>query len=101
GESYAPADTRITVPGAGPLYFPKFITELPYLGQVLLQGGVAGPPSVSILQGYDLLNHAIGQNWFPGSLAQVVNYPASIGLFSGSLTAPTANQAIAMGQQQL
>jgi hypothetical protein len=109
GESYAAADavaaaaadTRITVPGAGPLYFPRFITELPYLGQILLQGGVAGPPSVSILQGYDLLNHAIGQNWFPGSLAQVVNYPASVGLFSGSPFAPTVNEAVAIGQQML
>src|ERR1700747_1674826 len=31
----AAADTRITVPGAGPLYYPNFLTQLPYLGQVL------------------------------------------------------------------
>jgi PE-PPE domain len=95
------ADTRITVPGAGPLYEPNFLTELPYLGQNYLKGGLPGPSSVSILQGYDLLNHAIGENWFPGSTAQVVDYPASIGILSGSLAAPTANEAVAMGQQEL
>ena len=95
------ADTLITVPGAGPLYEPNFITELPYLGQHYLKDGISGPSSVSILQGYDLLNHAIGENWFPGSTAQVVDYPASIGILSGSLAAPTANEAIAMGQQEL
>jgi PE-PPE domain len=97
----AQADTRITVPGAGPLYEPNFLTELPYLGQHYLKGGIPGPSSVSILQGYDILNHAIGENWFPGSTAQVVDYPASIGILSGSLAAPTANEAIAMGQQEL
>jgi hypothetical protein len=97
----AAAGTRITVPGAGPLYFPNFITELPYLGQLLYAGSVPGPNSVSILQGYDLLNHAIGQNWFPGTTAQVVNYPASIGFISGSLAAPGVNDAVAMGQRAL
>ena len=97
----AAAGTRITIPGAGPLYYPNFITTLPYLGQVLLEGGIPGPSSVSILQGYELLNHAIGENWFPGTLAQVVNYPASIGIFSGSLAAPNVNDAIAFGQRAL
>lgn len=97
----AAAGIRITVPGAGPLYYPSFITELPYLGQILLEGGVPGPSSVSILQGYALLNHAIGENWFPDTVAQVVNYPASIGIFSGSLVAPGANTAVAMGQHAL
>jgi PE-PPE domain/PE family len=97
----AAAGTRITVPGAGPLYFPRFLTQLPYLGQVLLEGGIPGPSSVSILQGYDLLNHAIGENWFPGTTAQVVNYPASVGIFSGSLAAPGTNGAVAMGQRAL
>ncbi|MGO9509018.1 MAG: PE-PPE domain-containing protein, partial [Mycobacterium sp.] len=97
----AAAGTRITIPGAGPLYYPNFITTLPYLGQVLLEGGVPGPNSVSILQGYDLLNHAIGGNWFPGTMAQLVNYPASIGIFSGSLAAPNVNDAVAMGRQAL
>ncbi|MGB9305344.1 MAG: PE-PPE domain-containing protein [Mycobacterium sp.] len=97
----AAAGTRITIPGAGPLYYPNFITTLPYLGQVLLEGGVPGPNSVSILQGYDLLNHAIGENWFPGTMAQLVNYPASIGIFSGSLAAPNVNDALAMGRQAL
>ncbi|ORB84231.1 hypothetical protein B1987_10980 [Mycobacterium kansasii] len=97
----AAAGTRITIPGAGPLYYPNFITTLPYLGQVLLLGGVPGPSSVSILQGYELLNHAIGQNWFPGTTAQLVNYPASIGILSGSLAAPSTNDAVAMGQRAL
>ncbi|WP_085244378.1 PE-PPE domain-containing protein [Mycobacterium paraense] len=97
----AAAGTRITVPGAGPLYYPNFITELPYLGQLLYAGSIPGPISVSILQGYDLLNHAIGQNWFPGTTPQVVNYPASIGIISGSLAAPGVNDAIAMGQRAL
>lgn len=97
----AAAGTRITVPGAGPLYAPGLLTRLPYLGQLLLLGGVPGPPSVSILEGYDLLNHAIGHNWFPGTLAQVVNFPASVGILSGSLTAPTTNQAVAIGQRML
>ncbi|OBI45550.1 PE-PPE domain-containing protein [Mycobacterium sp. E796] len=97
----AAAGTRITVPGAGPLYYPNFISELPYLGQLLYAGSVPGPISVSILQGYDLLNHAIGENWFPGTTSQVVNYPASIGLISGSLAAPGVNEALAMGQRAL
>lgn len=96
----AAATTRLTLPGAGPLYFPRFITELPYLGQPLLQG-LPGPRSVSILQAYDLINRAIGQNWFPGSTGQVVDYPASVGIFSGSLTAPTVNDAVAIGQRAL
>ena len=95
------AGTRITVPGAGPLYYPNFITELPYLGQLVYAGSIPGPLSVSILQGYDLLNHAIGQNWFPGTTSQVVNYPASIGFISGSLAAPGVNEAVAMGQRAL
>lgn len=97
----AAAGTRITVPGAGPLYYPNFITELPYLGQLVYAGSIPGPISISILQGYDLLNHAIGQNWFPGTTPQVVNYPASIGIISGSLAAPGVNEAVAMGQQAL
>ncbi|WP_205875975.1 PE-PPE domain-containing protein [Mycobacterium camsae] len=97
----AAAATRITVPGAGPLYLPNFFTRFPYLGQLFYGSGVPGPVSVSILQGYDLINHAIGQNWFPGSLAQVVNYPASMGLLSGSLAAPDVNDAVAMGQGAL
>lgn len=97
----AAADTRITIPGAGPLYFLKFFTDLPYLGQVLTSGIPGAPSSVSILQGYDLLNLAEGQNWFPGTVAQVVNYPASAGIFSGSLFAPTVNQGVAIGQQLL
>ena len=99
----ANADTRITVPGAGPLYEPNIITQdIPGLGQRYLLGdGQQGLGSLTILQGYDLLNHEIGENWFPDSTAQVVNYPASIGILSGSLAAPGANDAIAAGQQEL
>jgi PE-PPE domain/PE family len=97
----AAADTRITVPGAGPLYEPNFLTQLPYLGQAFLEGGIPGPRSVSILQGYELLNQAIGENWFPGSTAQVVNYPASFGVLSGSPAAPGVNDAVAVGQRAL
>jgi hypothetical protein len=99
----ANADTRITVPGAGPLYEPNIITQdIPGLGQRYFLGdGQQGVGSLTILQGYDLLNHEIGENWFPDSTAQVVNYPASIGILSGSLAAPGANDAIAAGQQEL
>ncbi|AYE93878.1 hypothetical protein C0J29_02805 [Mycobacterium paragordonae] len=95
------AATRISVPGAGPLYLPNFLTRLPYLGQLFYADSIPGSSSVSILQGYDLINHAIGQNWFPGSLAQVVNYPASMGILSGSLAAPDVNDAVAFGVRAL
>ncbi len=101
GAAAAAVSTRITLPGAGPLGLPKFITELPYLGQIFLEGGIPGPRSVSLQQGYDLLNHAIGENWFPASIAQVVNYPTGGGILSGSPTAPTINQAIGIGQRAL
>ena len=99
----AHADTLITVPGAGPLYEPNFITQdIPGLGdRYLLADGQQGLGPLTILQGYDLLNHEIGENWFPDSTAQVVNYPASIGILSGSLAAPGADDAIAAGQQAL
>jgi PE-PPE domain len=99
----ANADTRITMPGAGPLYEPDIITQdIPGLGQRYFLGdGQQGVGSLTILQGYDLLNHEIGENWFPDSTAQVVNYPASIGILSGSLAAPGADEAIAAGQQAL
>ncbi len=100
-QASAAPGTRITVPGAGPLYYPRFITQLPYLGQYYLEGDLAAPSSISILQGYDLLNQAIGQNWFPGTTAQVVNYPASVGILSGSLAAPGVDPAVAMGQRAL
>jgi hypothetical protein len=98
---WAQAQTRITVPGAGPLYYPNIVGQLP-LGRMYFFGTseAAGPP-LSILGGYDLLNHQIGQNWFPGSTAQVVNYPASIGLLSFSLAAPGVDDAVAMGRVSL
>jgi hypothetical protein len=99
----ANADTRITVPGAGPLYEPNIITQdIPGLGErYFVVDGQQALGSLTILQGYDLLNHEIGENWFPDTTAQVVNYPASIGILSGSLAAPGADDAIAAGQQAL
>ena len=97
----AQADALITVPGAGPLYCPEILCGLPYLGQVYFEGGLPGPSSASVLQGYSIFNNAIGENWFPGNDPEVVNYPASIGLLSGSLSAPDANTAAAMGQAML
>lgn len=98
---WALAQTRITVPGAGPLYYPNIVGQLP-LGRLYFTGTseAAGPP-LSILAGYDLLNHQIGENWFPGSTAQVVNYPASMGLLSFSLAAPGVDDAVAMGRVSL
>lgn len=98
---WAQAQTRITVPGAGPLYYPNIVGNLP-LGRMYFVGTSeeAGPP-LSILAGYDLLNHQIGENWFPGSTAQVVNYPASMGLLSFSLAAPGVDDAVAMGRASL
>lgn len=92
--------TRITVPGAGPLYYPNFYTETPGLGEQYLPGVITNP-DVSILQAYDQLNHEIGDNWFPDTTAQVVDYPASMGIVSGSLAAPNVDDAVAMGQQAL
>ena len=69
---------RITVPGAAP---------------GLLTGSMTPKQ-------YAALNLAIGENWFPGTTPKVVNYPATAGLLSG-LTAPTANQSFAIGQQTL
>lgn len=72
------SEARITVPGAAP-------------------GLLTGSGS---LAHYAALNNAIGENWFPGTLAEVVNYPATAGVISG-LFAPTANQSFAIGQQAL
>ncbi len=70
--------TRITVPGAAP-------------------GLLTGHETP---QQYAAINAAIGENWFPGTTPEVVNYPATAGVISG-LTAPTANQSFAIGQQTL
>lgn len=97
----AQAETRLTVPGAGPLYYPKFINELP-VGQFYFFGTAEGGGSrLSVLEGYDALNQMIGKNWFPGTMPQVVNYPASLGLLSGSLSAPGTNEAVATGRASL
>lgn len=95
------AATRISVPGAGPLYLPNFLTRFPYLGRLFYADSILATSPVSILQAYDQINHAIGQNWFPASFAQVVNYPASMGILSGSLAAPDVNDAVAFGVRAL
>jgi hypothetical protein len=101
GADPAHAQTRITVPGAGPLYYPDIVKQLP-LGRLYFFGTseAVGPP-LSVLDGYDLLNHQIGANWFPGSTAQVVDYPASMGLLSFSLAAPGVDDAVAAGRRSL
>lgn len=97
----AQAQTRLTVGGAGPLYYPTIIKQLP-LGRFYFFGmdEASGPP-LSVLEGYDLLNHMIGENWYPGSTAQVVEYPASMGLLSASFTAPVVDAAVEMGRAAL
>jgi len=70
--------TRITVPGAAPGHFTGHATP----------------------QQYAAINAAIGENWFPGTTPEVVNYPATAGWLTGR-TAPTANRSIAIGQQML
>jgi PPE-repeat protein len=77
-------ETRIIVPGASPSSNPI----LKALTRTLTP------------QQYAALNAAIGENWFPGTTPEVVNYPATAGLIT-SLTAPTANKSIAIGQQML
>lgn len=77
--------TRITVPGASPVHA---ATLLPFIGRLLAAR-------------YAELNTAIGTNWFPGTTPEVVSYPATIGVLSGSLGAVDANQSIAIGQQML
>jgi len=76
--SAASSGTRITVPGAAP-------------------GLLTGHETA---QRYAAINAAIGENWFPGTTPEVVNYPATAGVASG-LMAPTANQSIAVGQRAL
>jgi hypothetical protein len=80
----SPGETRITVPMNSPLYSPKVIQEIE---------GLTAPQ-------YAALNTEIGENWFPGTVAEVVNYPASAGWING-FTAPTANKSVAIGQQML
>ena len=76
---------RITVPGASPLYYSALFKLLSH--------------RITADQ-YAALSAAIGGNWFPGTRAEVVNYPATAGLVSG-FVAPTANESVAIGQQML
>jgi PPE-repeat protein len=77
-------EIRITVAMNSPLYAPKIVQEIE---------GLTAPQ-------YAALNAEIGENWFPGTSPEVVNYPAGAGLING-LIAPTANESIAIGQQML
>ena len=52
------------------------------------------------LPSYSLLKSAVGENWFPGTTPEVVNYPATTGLLSGFFK-PSADQSIAIGQKAL
>ena len=97
----AQAQTRITVPGAGPLYFPKAITSLPLGRFYLFDTREEDGAPLSILEGYDVLNHMIGENWFSPGTVRVVNYPASIGVLSGSLSAPTVDDGVEAGRRSL
>jgi PPE-repeat protein len=81
----AASETRLTVPSASPLWWaPRSVLN-----------------AIGLTQWYDTLNAEIGENWFPGTISEVVNYPASFGIFSGSLFAPNANRSIAIGQHNL
>ena len=75
----------ITVPGAPPLYYSALFKLFSH--------------RITAEQ-YAALNAAIGGNWFPGTTAEVVNYPATAGLVSG-FVATTANESVAIGQQML
>ncbi|GFG48602.1 PE-PPE domain-containing protein [Mycolicibacterium agri] len=77
------------------------ITSLPLGRFYLLDTREEGGEPLSILGGYDVLNHMIGENWFPSSTAQVVNYPASIGMVSGSMSAPVVDDAVEIGRRDL
>lgn len=98
---WAQAQTRIAIGGAGPLYYPRVISALPF-GRMYFFGTsqVSGPP-LSFLKAYDLLNHMVAENWYPGTTPQVVNYPASMGILSGSLAAPGVNVGVEMGRVSL
>jgi hypothetical protein len=81
----AAGETRLTLPSASPLWWaPRSVLN-----------------AIGLTQWYDTLNTQIGENWFPGTIPEVVNYPASFGIFSGSLFAPNANHSIAIGQHNL
>lgn len=95
------AQTRITVPGAGPLYVPKVITSLPLGRFYLFDTREEDGAPLSILEGYDVLNHMIGENWFSPGAVRVLNYPASIGVLSGSLSAPTVDDGVEAGRRSL
>lgn len=97
----AQAEVRLTVPGAGPLYYPRLIADLPIGRTYLLGTDEENGYALTVLEGYALLNRMIGENWFPGSTPHVVDYPASIGLVSGSLAAPGVEEGVEMGRVSL
>ncbi|MGO9158556.1 PPE family protein [Mycobacterium sp.] len=52
------------------------------------------------LPSYSVLSSGVGENWFPATTPEVVNYPATAGLLSGFFK-PTADQSMAIGQKAL
>ena len=76
------AEIRIAVPGASPDYEPVWLQGL--FGKTAQQ--------------YAQFSPQIREGWFPGTTPEVVQYPASIGVLSGSVNAPTADQSLALGQ---
>jgi hypothetical protein len=82
GSSSSSTLTRITVA-------PAYIFE----NQPLISNLVGLPP-------YSVLSSGVGENWYPGTTPEVVNYPATAGLLSGFFK-PTADQSLAIGQQVL
>ncbi len=52
------------------------------------------------LPSYKALQLGVGENWFPGTSAKVVDYPATAGLLSGFFK-PTADQSLALGVKAL
>jgi PPE-repeat protein len=52
------------------------------------------------LPAYSVLQSGVGENWFPGTIAKVVDYPATAGLISGFFK-PTADQSLALGVKAL
>ncbi|MGV0794146.1 PE-PPE domain-containing protein [Mycolicibacterium sp. XJ1819] len=77
------------------------MTQLPVGRFYLLGTGEERGGPLSVLDGYALLNRMIGENWYPGSTAEVVTYPASIGVVSGSLAAPRVEEGVETGRRSL
>jgi hypothetical protein len=95
----AHAETRLTANGAGPLYFPPIVDA--FLGDVVSPLSPPAADGVFTPAQYEAFSPLIGAGWFPGTSPEVVPYPASLGLASLSLAAPSGDQAVAIGQANL